>query len=239
MSRSHTLTHKSLSEEAIHFQNEIEKIASIKPYQGCHPKDARIIFIGQDANWPANPNPKLAKKIFSYLKGPETFIKKYDVHHPLICTNEPGAKYHRNIAEVLNRVSNNEKLMLKLCFLEINPIPTFGLASKNVGNASKPLSLQHLVKPLACASESAVFFVTLKVLPRFKAKFGTTYNLRQNLHSKRPDKVQLLNSPKQEAKNKIFLIYHPSATQFSGAYAAKVASVLMQVLPSADKDVGG
>jgi hypothetical protein len=130
-------------------------------YQGQHPLASRLIFLGKDANFPGwgeNPLPEQnttqRNRVLAFLGG-QVWTENCDfresaqylsrnlypdrAHHPLLLScfqgNDPGAKYHRTMACLIDRVIDrlqasrrydlaNSLITQHSTFVELVRIPT-------------------------------------------------------------------------------------------------------------------
>lgn len=100
------------------------------PHQGQDPQLAKVIFIGQDANY----DPKLTDdhpfldKIIEYHRDPVTFWNKHNVHHPFLLHEysssglKGGYRYHNRFRAMGLRPSLHDQIS----FIELLDVPTVG-----------------------------------------------------------------------------------------------------------------
>jgi hypothetical protein len=67
-----------------HDCDNLKTIFVDKPFQGQHPDKARVLIVGQDANYPRNISKELCRYILEYHEDGVRFWRKYGVHHPFL-----------------------------------------------------------------------------------------------------------------------------------------------------------
>ncbi len=137
------ITSKELILHSMPFQRHpserLNKLYSDRYYQGANPFDAKILFIGRDANWSEDivDDEETFKYIEEYLNDGVDFWKKYRVHHPFMLNNYSGdgKRYHKQFSKLKVPL----KLATKISFVELIGFPTTGMASNNRSHFKKLL----------------------------------------------------------------------------------------------------
>ena len=117
----------------IHPNEELRKLFKEKPYQGQDPKEAKIIFLNTDANYPEGltADHNFFKYIKEYHKDGVSFWKEHKVHHPFLLDEYPfrtgGLKFHQNFRCLCLDSSYAENIS----FVELLDVPTYGNRSNN------------------------------------------------------------------------------------------------------------
>lgn len=103
-----------------------------RPFQGQHPKDAKVIFLGRDANYSsAISSHSFFKRIIEYHDNGVKFWETYGVHHPFLHDEHPyikykddmfkdGVKYHK----VFAKICLNTQYAKYISFVELLDVPT-------------------------------------------------------------------------------------------------------------------
>jgi hypothetical protein len=112
-----------------HTSPELVALFERKPYQGQHPSRAKVIVIGNDANYsPEISSDPFFEHILEYHADGVEFWKTRKVHHPFLLKSYPfdrrkhGVKYHVNFGK-LHFTSAETEL---ISFVELLNIPTIG-----------------------------------------------------------------------------------------------------------------
>lgn len=124
---------------------ELVNLFKEKPYQGQHPEKAKVIVIGNDANYsPQISEHFFFKKIKEYHSDSVSFWKKYGKHHPFLLPDYPfnktkdGVRYHLNF----NKMQFNSEHAEYFSFVELLDIPTIGNTDKKI--FFELMNVQHL-----------------------------------------------------------------------------------------------
>ena len=122
-------------EYGLHPSKELVELFRSRPFQGQHPKKAKILFFGVDANYSALiSNHQFFNRILEYQKDLVAFWKKHGRHHPFILDEYPfnktkdGVPYHRNFS----KLGLNKEFAEAISFVELLDVPTVG-NSNDVG----------------------------------------------------------------------------------------------------------
>lgn len=101
-----------------------------KSYQGAHPFEAKVLFVGRDPNWAVNIEElAIFNSVQEYLSDGISFWKKHNIHHPFLDQSYlgEGKKYHKAISRLNLSISFADKIS----FIEIIGFPTTGMSSTN------------------------------------------------------------------------------------------------------------
>lgn len=225
-----------------------------KGYQGVDPCEAKIVFLGLDANWPAPMSPSFAAAVKSYLKNPVAYWKAghtphssayfQPIHHPLLSVenkgpyNVGGIRYHQNFNKL-----NLPAIPFADCvsFVELLRVPTQGSSKSNPTLFRKlvtdPSNASHLQLLHQCLFQDGpkVIYVSDSVLQelRLLSLFSDLFVGKAHvptLKAKSPPIVPI-HAPGHVATGvEICLTYHFSASQInailgpSGALRAHIDS---------------
>ena len=126
----------------IHPSKELVQLYSEKPFQGQKPEDAKILFLGNDANYsPEISKHIFFKKILEYHSDGVEFWKRTGKHHPFMLNEYPfkrsegGVPYHQKFSSLGFGKNDAENFT----FVELLNIPT-------IGNTEDKLFLELLDK---------------------------------------------------------------------------------------------
>jgi len=131
----------------VHPNRDLIDLFKDKPYQGVDPYKAKIVIIGNDANY----SPDISKHVFfehilDYHSDGVRFWKKYNTHHPFLLSDYPfdkrkhGVKYHKNFSKMGFNASHADQFS----FLELLNIPTTGNTGENKDLFFELLDRGHL-----------------------------------------------------------------------------------------------
>lgn len=119
-----------------HPSPDLVKLFTEKPFQGQDPTRAKVIIIGNDANYsPEISAHPFFHAILEYHFDGIQFWKKYKKHHPFLLPNYPfdrrkgGVRYHLNFSKMLFTSDDAEHFS----FVELLNVPTVG----NTGSDKK------------------------------------------------------------------------------------------------------
>lgn len=109
-----------------------------RPFQGQHPKDAKVIFLGRDANYSnAISSHSFFNRIIEYHDNGVKFWEIYGVHHPFLFDEYPngriyrdGVKYHK----VFAKMCLNTQYAKYISFVELLDVPTCGNTGEDTNN---------------------------------------------------------------------------------------------------------
>lgn len=122
----------------IHPSGKLQKLYADKPYQMQAPEDAKIIFVGLDANWDINiEQDPLFPEFEEYLKDGVSYWKTHGYHTPMLnpAYKGGGRKYHRMFADIGFTPAHAKDI----CFFELLKFPTYGNSTENGGKEYKKL----------------------------------------------------------------------------------------------------
>lgn len=124
-----------------HDSVELNQLFSLRPFQGQHPSQAKIIFLGRDANYPEDIQKNKARAgCFDLLReyhedGVKFWLKNpAQKHHPfLICMRhgDPGYKYHKVFSEM---GLDSQHYADHTSFVELLNVPTMGNPNDDLNN---------------------------------------------------------------------------------------------------------
>jgi hypothetical protein len=118
---------------------QLNELYKNKSYQGAHPHDAKILFVGRDPNWAFDVE---SKEMFGYVNEYLTdgikFWNTYNIHHPFLLPTYKGdgKRYHK----IFSKLNLNNSYSDKISFVELIGFPTTGMAKK-----SNKVFLEYLV----------------------------------------------------------------------------------------------
>jgi hypothetical protein len=130
-----------------HTSKKLSQLFSDKPYQGQKPEDAKILFLGNDANYsPEISNHNFFERILEYHEDGVAFWKKTGKHHPFMLDEYPfnrtkdGVKYHQKFSTLGFGPEDAEYFS----FTELLNIPTIGNTGKDKTLFFEFLDREHL-----------------------------------------------------------------------------------------------
>lgn len=135
---------------AQHPSKKLNDLFREKPFQGAVPEEARILFIGLDANYAPNiENSSSFKSVQEYHQDGVAFWKRHKVHHPFLLGgySGDGKRYHRNFARIGFTPDDADSIS----FIELLNVPTIG------GNklTADDLDATHLARIRSCILDFA------------------------------------------------------------------------------------
>jgi hypothetical protein len=130
-----------------HDFDKLKKIFIEKPFQGQYPDKSKVLFVGQDANYPKDISNELFKYILEYHENGVCFWKKYGIHHPFLLPEFKkevgGIAYHKKFT----KLCLGPKYAEHISFVELTDIPTFGNTGKGgPGKFSALLTTSHIIQ---------------------------------------------------------------------------------------------
>lgn len=131
----------------IHSSKELVQLFSEKPYQGQHPTKAKVLILGNDANYsPEISTHHFFENIIEYHSDGVAFWEKTGRHHPFLLDEYPfdrrkgGVRYHKNFSKM-----NFEPYSAKnFSFIELLNVPTTGNTGTDLDLFFKLLDRKHL-----------------------------------------------------------------------------------------------
>ncbi len=131
----------------IHPSKELVRLFSEKPYQGQNPEKAKILIIGNDANYsPEISTHKFFENILEYHRDGVSFWKKTGKHHPFLLSDYPfnrttgGVPYHKNFSKMHFEPEDAGNFS----FVELLNVPTTGNTNSNKELFFEFLDKDHL-----------------------------------------------------------------------------------------------
>ena len=131
----------------IHSSTELTKLFKEKPYQGQNPEKAKVLIVGNDANYSSEiSNDKFFERILEYHLDGISFWKNHEIHHPFLLSEYPfdkrkdGVRYHMNF----NKMQFNSKHAEYFSFVELLNVPTTGNTGSNKNLFFEMLNENHL-----------------------------------------------------------------------------------------------
>jgi len=163
-----------------HKSSKLNALFEAKPYQGQNPEKARLIFIGNDANYFEEiAEHDFFKYIEEYHSDGCRFWKKYGVHHPFLIDSYPfnkrsgGVPYQRTFSK-LNLSKDHANF---ISFVELLDVPTTGVTSTDENVFWSLINLEHLqwIDSVLVSEPPKLVFLTrgvFKHLLQLKKRFG-------------------------------------------------------------------
>ena len=131
----------------IHPSERLRALFSEKPYQGANPLDAKVLILGNDANYsPEITAHDFFKRIVEYHEDGVKFWRNTGSHHPFVLPEYPfhkrkgGVPYHHNFRKLDFSVNDADKFS----FVELLNVPTIGNTGTNKGLFFRLLARDHL-----------------------------------------------------------------------------------------------
>lgn len=133
----------------VHPSEELVRLFTEKPYQGVRPADAKILIVGNDANYsPEISNHKeYFKRILDYHSDGVSFWKRTGRHHPFLLSDYPfdrrkgGVRYHLNFSKMGFTSEDAESFS----FVELLNVPTTGNTGSDIELFFDLLDKDHLL----------------------------------------------------------------------------------------------
>lgn len=130
-----------------HPSAELTRLFSAKPYQGADPSNAKILILGNDANYsPEISTYSFFQNIIEYHTDGVKFWEKTGVHHPFLLQEYPfdrrkgGVRYHQNFA----KMGFGRKHASDFSFVELLNVPTIGNTGSDIQLFYDLLDSDHL-----------------------------------------------------------------------------------------------
>lgn len=131
----------------IHPSERLVRLFSKKPYQGEDPAKAKILIIGNDANYSQDiSRHNFFERILDYHADGVGFWKTTGVHHPFMLVDYPfdrrkgGVRYHLNFS----KLNFGSEYADKVSFVELLNVPTIGNTGSNKELFFQLLDRNHL-----------------------------------------------------------------------------------------------
>jgi hypothetical protein len=129
-----------------HDSDTLRKLYKEKPYQGQHPDLAKVLIVGQDANYPVMGD-ALLKTIKEYHEDGVAFWEKHDVHHPFLLpdfsSEVGGIRYHKQF----RKLALDKRCAKYISFVELLDEATYGNTGKGkLKDFTDKVSHGHIAK---------------------------------------------------------------------------------------------
>lgn len=129
-----------------HDSETLRKLYKGKPYQGQRPDLAKVLIIGQDANYPETSE-KLLETIKEYHADGVAFWEKHDVHHPFLLSEFSsevgGIRYHKQF----RKLALDKRCAKYISFVELLDEATHGNTGKGkLTDFTDKISHSHIAK---------------------------------------------------------------------------------------------
>jgi len=131
----------------IHPSERLVQLFSDKPYQGAKPSNAKVLIIGNDANYsPEVTEHSFFNRILEYHEDGVKFWQSTGFHHPFVLPEYPfhqgkgGVPYHRNFRKLKFSAADAGKFS----FVELLNVPTIGNTGANKELFFRLLDADHL-----------------------------------------------------------------------------------------------
>jgi hypothetical protein len=176
----------------IHPSRDLVKLFMRKPYQGQDPQHARVLIVGNDANYSEEiAEHPFFEMILEYHSDGIGFWEKYDKHHPFLLEDYPfdkrkdGVRYHLNFSKMKFTAEDAQYFS----FIELLNVPTIGNTGDSKNRFLKMLDLSHLewLEDLIFNGRKKFVIVnqTLsKEIKRIQKEYGVLCKLYQALNGK-------------------------------------------------------
>lgn len=130
-----------------HPSEELVRLFREKPFQGQDPERARVLIVGNDANYsPEISSHGFFRMILDYHRDGIVFWKKHGKHHPFLLPDYPfdkrkgGVRYHANFAK-MGFTSDHAECF---SFVELLNLPTVGSTGNDKSLFFEMLDRDHL-----------------------------------------------------------------------------------------------
>lgn len=176
----------------IHPSDRLVRLFSTKPYQGVDPSKAKILIIGNDANYsPEITHHEFFRRILDYHADGVRFWKMTGVHHPFMLADYPydrrkgGVRYHLNFSKLNFSPAHAEFFS----FVELLHLPTIGNTGSNKELFFQLLDSEHLnwLESLALGGDPKFVLVNqtlAKSINRISKKMGVLKELAAAISDK-------------------------------------------------------
>lgn len=140
-----------------HHSEILKKLFRAKPYQGAPPDEAKIIFVGLDANFDEDveeKQPIIFPALVDYLTSGVDYWKKHGIHHPFLQPEYKGDGrfYHEEFA----RLRLPKEMAEHISFVELIDVPTTGTSRLSVSDLN-PRHLKRLKNWIVGGAAQCVF----------------------------------------------------------------------------------
>lgn len=131
----------------IHPSERLRTLLSEKPYQGADPSDAKVLILGNDANYsPEITANDFFNRILEYHEDGVRFWRETGYHHPFVLPEYPfdkrigGVRYHSNFRKLNFSADDADKFS----FVELLNVPTIGNTGADKALFFRLLDNNHL-----------------------------------------------------------------------------------------------
>lgn len=176
----------------IHPSEHLVGLFAKQPYQGEDPEKARILIIGNDANYsPEISRHTFFERILDYHADGVGFWKTTGVHHPFMLADYPfdrrkgGVRYHLNFS----KLNFSPEYADKFSFVELLNVPTIGNTGSNKELFFQLLDKNHLswLESLVLGGEGKFVLVNqtlARSIDMISKKFGVLKELAAAISGK-------------------------------------------------------
>lgn len=131
----------------VHPSTELVRLFGAKPFQGQDPSKAKILILGNDANYsPEISEHAFFQRILEYHSDGILFWQKHEKHHPFMLNEYPfdkrrgGVPYHLNFS----KMGFSSEYAEYFSFVELLNMPTIGNTGDNKERFFELLDRNHL-----------------------------------------------------------------------------------------------
>lgn len=137
-----------MAKYGVHPSLELLNCFRERPYQGQSPEKAKVLILGNDANYDFNiSSHQFFKYILEYHRDSVSFWKNYSTHHPFLLPqypfsrNQGGVPYHAKFKKLGFDTSFSEYIS----FIELLNLPTTGNTGSNTDEFFNLMDKNHLL----------------------------------------------------------------------------------------------
>ena len=215
-----------------HPSEDLVQLFTKKPFQGQDPTKAKILILGNDANYsPQISGDDFFNRILEYHSDGISFWKKYDRHHPFLLPDYPfdkrkhGVRYHLNF----NKMKFSSEDAEYFSFVELLHIPTIGNSGDNKKRFFDFLDEKHLnwLEDLIFNGEKKFVIVNqtlARLIKTIQKEYGVLSKLYQVLNGKNVPSIVL------ETDNTILYNGYSFAHSVSNAYLDKLGNEIREFI---------
>ncbi len=156
-----------------HKSKVLNDLYTTKNYQGANPVDAKILFVGRDANWAIDIESKeMFGDVAEYLTDGVRFWETHHIHHPFLLPTYKGdgRRYH----QIFSKLKLESHCANAISFLELIGFPTTGMAKNNnklfLAYLTSEENKSHLIKldKFLTVTPNKLIFIAWGLLDDFK-----------------------------------------------------------------------
>lgn len=185
----------------MHPSSDLVRLFAAKPFQGQDPSKAKILVIGNDANYsPEISSHDFFRRILEYHSDGIRFWQKHKKHHPFMLAEYPfdkrrgGVRYHLNFSKMQFPSEYAEYFS----FVELLNIPTMGNTGDDKERFFELLSRDHLnwIENLILCGEKKLVIVNqtlVNSMKQIQKRLGVLGTLGRILDGKEAPSVILEN----------------------------------------------